>query len=174
MNGQFLGIFALNETMVAAIGIEDADGVPGDPASSPAYRLYGNGVLITNGTGSLSKLDTSTVTAATNASPIAITTSAAHGLQTGNRVVVSSVGGNTSANGNFTITRTGANTFTLDGSTGNGAYTSGGTVHVAGLYQISHSLSSGSGFEAGQTYTVRADWSLEGDTMAAHHSFLIA
>jgi hypothetical protein len=63
------------------------------------------------------------ITAATNVSPIAIT-SANHGLVTGRVIVVSGVGGNTAANGTWSITNTGTNTFTLDGSVGNGAYTS--------------------------------------------------
>ncbi|HET9165111.1 MAG TPA: phage tail protein [Candidatus Angelobacter sp.] len=71
-----------------------------------------------------------TITGATNASPIQITV-ANHGLGTGETVVVASVGGNTAANGTWVITVTGANTFTLNGSTGNGAYTSGGTATVA-------------------------------------------
>jgi hypothetical protein len=71
-----------------------------------------------------------TITGATNASPIQITI-ANHGLGTGETVVVASVGGNTAANGTWVITVTGANTFTLNGPTGNGAYTSGGTATVA-------------------------------------------
>lgn len=71
-----------------------------------------------------------TITGATNASPIQITI-ANHGLGTGETVVVASVGGNTAANGTWVITVTGANTFTLNGSTGNGAYTSGGTAAIA-------------------------------------------
>lgn len=71
-----------------------------------------------------------TITGATNASPIQITI-ANHGLGTGETVVVASVGGNTAANGTWVITVTGNNTFTLNGSTGNGAYTSGGTAVVA-------------------------------------------
>ena len=66
------------------------------------------------------------ITGATNASPIVIT-SAAHRLETGHVVEITGVGGNTAANGTWTITRVGANTFSLNGSTGNGAYTSGGT-----------------------------------------------
>jgi len=67
------------------------------------------------------------VTGATNASPIVITT-AAHGLATGDVVTVASVGGNTAANGTFRVTVVSSTTFQLDGTTGNGAYTSGGTV----------------------------------------------
>lgn len=71
------------------------------------------------------------INAATNASPIEITvTASAHRLATGDRVSISGVSGNPAANGTWTITKTAANKFTLDGSTGNGAYTSGGTVTV--------------------------------------------
>ncbi len=76
--------------------------VPAVPASS--------GVVISN---------------ATNATPIAIT-SFGHGLSTGTRVNVSGVIGNTAANGLFTVTVVDGNSFTLDGSTGNGAYGGGG------------------------------------------------
>ena len=70
---------------------------------------------------------TFTVVAATNASPIAITTSVNHGLSTGDTVAISGVGGNTNANGTFVITVTGNNSFTMNDSTGNATYTSGGT-----------------------------------------------
>lgn len=71
---------------------------------------------------------TTAITGATNASPIEIT-AVSHGLTSNTYVTVQGVGGNTAANGDtWLITRTGANTFTLTGSTGNGAYTSGGTV----------------------------------------------
>lgn len=69
-----------------------------------------------------------TVSGATNASPIVITTSTSHLFASGDTVVVADVGGNTAANGTWTITVTGPSTFSLDGSTGNGAYTSGGTA----------------------------------------------
>lgn len=62
-----------------------------------------------------------TVTGATNASPIEITTDSAHNLETGDIVVISGVGGNTNANGIWTVTKVDADQFTLDGSTGNGA-----------------------------------------------------
>lgn len=60
---------------------------------------------------------------ATNASPIVVTTTAPHGLATGAQVTISGVVGNTAANGVFTVTVTGASAFSLNGSTGNGAYT---------------------------------------------------
>lgn len=75
--------------------------------------------------------------AATNETPIKIRTQAAHGLQTGDRVTIAGVKGNTAANGTWTVTVPAsttppevpaANVFTLDGSAGNGAYTGGGYV----------------------------------------------
>jgi hypothetical protein len=65
------------------------------------------------------------ITGATNASPIVVT-STAHGFANGDVVTISKVGGNTAANGKWTIQNVAANTFELAGSTGNGAYTSGG------------------------------------------------
>lgn len=70
------------------------------------------------------------VTGATNASPIVITTSAAHGLADGQDVTIASVGGNTAANGTFTVDVLTSTTFALLQSTGNGTYTSGGTWSV--------------------------------------------
>lgn len=77
--------------------------------------------------GNESRLGALTVTGATNATPIEITTSAAHGLYTGDRVQIVGVRGNTAANGTWTITKTAASTFTLAGSVGNGAWAAGGT-----------------------------------------------
>lgn len=73
---------------------------------------------------------TATITAASNATPIAITTSAAHGFSTGNTAVITGVLGNVCANGVWTITSTGATTFTLTSSVGCAAYISGGTAYV--------------------------------------------
>lgn len=69
-----------------------------------------------------------TVAGATNASPIVITTSAAHGFATGDTVDVSGVTGNTAANGEWTIAVVNATRFSLTGSAGNGAYAGGGTA----------------------------------------------
>jgi hypothetical protein len=66
------------------------------------------------------------ITGASNAAPIVIT-SAGHGLSTGDAISVSGVAGNTAANGVFTITKVDDNSFSLNGTTGNAAYTSGGT-----------------------------------------------
>ena len=67
------------------------------------------------------------ITGATNATPIVITVTS-HGFSTGDVVNITGVGGNTAANGTWFITVVDANTFSLNGSVGNGAYTSGGVV----------------------------------------------
>lgn len=68
-----------------------------------------------------------TITGASNTSPIIITTSALHNYKNNDAVTISSVAGNTAANGTWVVTRLSDNTFSLNGSTGNGTYTSGGT-----------------------------------------------
>jgi hypothetical protein len=74
------------------------------------------------------------ITSASNAppAPIVITTATPHGLQSGAQVSISGVGGNTAANGTFTITVKDPTTFILNGSKGNGNWTSGGMVAVNG------------------------------------------
>src|SRR5574344_349995 len=69
------------------------------------------------------------VSNATNATPIVIT-AVAHPFITGDKVQISGVGGNTAANGTFTITNIGTDTFSLDGSVGNGAFTTNGTAII--------------------------------------------
>jgi membrane protease YdiL (CAAX protease family) len=68
------------------------------------------------------------VAAATNTTPIEVTTSGDHGFATGDTVVVDGVEGNTAANGSWTATVRSDTTLVLDGSEGSGAYAGGGTV----------------------------------------------
>lgn len=99
------------------------------------YRVLGFSVIGSTGLNYDTTFRTLTVSGATNATPIQITTSTAHGLTSGTQgVFISGVGGNTNANGNWTIDVTGSNTFTLRGSSGNAAFTSGGTVTAGFLY----------------------------------------
>lgn len=72
---------------------------------------------------------TKEITGATNATPIVLTI-VGHGRSTGDRLHVLNVGGNTAANGNWTITKLTDDTLSLDSSVGNGAYTSGGTAYI--------------------------------------------
>lgn len=89
----------------------------------------GNGTFIFAGTLSIPTfLQGPLVGNASNTTPIEITTTTNHGFTTGDQVWIVGVGGNTAANGNWSITVTGLASFTLDTSAGNGAWTSGGRV----------------------------------------------
>lgn len=68
------------------------------------------------------------ITHITNFNPGAVTTGEPHNLVTGQEVIISGVGGMTQVNGQtFTITNTGANSFTIGvDTTAYGVYTSGG------------------------------------------------
>lgn len=77
------------------------------------------------------------VSGASQANPCSITATA-HEFMTGDIVELSGIGGMTELNGNqYTITKTGANTFTLDGvnSSAYGAYSSPGTATLKGIPQ---------------------------------------
>lgn len=73
------------------------------------------------------------IASSTNASPIQVTTSTAHGLNTGDSAfivghLVNTAANNTAANPSWTITRVSDTVFTLDGSTGNGVGVATGNV----------------------------------------------
>lgn len=70
------------------------------------------------------------ITGATDATPIVITTAAAHGLTTGDKVAITRVGGNGAANGHWTVTVLTTTTFSLTDSDGDGTYTGGGRVYA--------------------------------------------
>jgi len=60
--------------------------------------------------------------------PIAVTTSAEHGLTSGAWISIAGATGNTAVNGTWSITVTTPTAFTLTGSTGNGIYAGAGIV----------------------------------------------
>jgi len=66
---------------------------------------------------------TKNITAVTTADPIVVTTANAHGVSNGDNVTVELVGGNTAANGTWTVANVTATTFELVGGVGNGTYT---------------------------------------------------
>jgi hypothetical protein len=169
---QFVGFIALADDFFTALVVRNTSGTPSVPDATPTYRVYGESGLMTNGTGSAAALNTGVVTAASNAAPIVIT-SVAHGLNTGTRVTVASVGGNTAANGTFIVTRVSNDTFSLDGSTGNGAYTSGGTWKVTGLFSVGFTVTAGNGFEAGKTYSVIASYAVSSTSLVQQFTFVV-
>lgn len=147
----FVGFVTLGDNLLARVLTRDGD-TPKDSTSNPAVRVYGPEGLMQNSDVNATHVDTGSITGASNASPIVVT-SAGHNLATGTRVTISGVGGNTAANGDFQITVIDADTFSLDGSTGNGAYTSGGSWHVTGLYEYTIEATAANGYEEGETYT---------------------
>lgn len=85
----------------------------------------------------IAQSDTGTVTDATAATPVVITTDADHGLTTGDTVEISGVGGNVDANGVFSVTVLSSTTFELDDSSSESAYTGGGEW-ISGVETITY------------------------------------
>ena len=169
----FFGFVTLDTTLKGSAITRSSTKVPTNGDALPTYRVYGPNGLMTSGTGTTSFRNTASVTGATNATPIVIT-SVAHGLTTGTRVTITGVGGNTAANGSFIITRVSADTFSLDGSVGNGAYTSGGTWNVSGLYLISHSIAAADGYEAGTSYSILVSYAISSTSGGDVYEFIAA
>lgn len=84
------------------------------------------------GSAPTTKSGTKTITGATNASPIVITATA-HGFADFDCINQTGVLGNTAANGLWCIRTIDANSYSLLGSTGNAAYTSGGSAAAAAV-----------------------------------------
>lgn len=112
----------------------------GTPGTVPDADPFLQGLI---GQAGSVKSGTATVSAASNASPIAITTSAAHSFEDNDVVSVSGVGGNTAANGIWAIHVVDSTHFELIGSTGNAAYTTGGSISQAVVkYSLSDNIPS--------------------------------
>lgn len=85
------------------------------------------GVVLPDGT-SRDAADAIDIASSTNATPIQVNTSAAHGLSTGDLVFIADHATNTAANGLWPVTVVDADSFTLDDSVGNGVGGATGTV----------------------------------------------
>lgn len=92
---------------------------------STANSTFNSGIYLITGFEALNLTVQST--SGNLVTPITITTTTNHGLSTGQTVTISGVTGNTNANGTWTITVTGLNTFTIP-ATGNGTGSSGSVV----------------------------------------------
>lgn len=145
--GSLFGNVSYQRTMRAAqdkgflinndnLGLNDAGTLTFQRGSMDRTRLssdYFNGLRIGQPNTTLPDL---TITGATNATPIEITTSTAHGMADGDMVEIWGVTGNTAANGYWKIDSTAADKFTLYRafeigdlpSSGNGTYAVGGTA----------------------------------------------
>lgn len=168
----FAGIVEQGEDITLTFLVKNSSGVPVQADAAPRYRVYGPEGLVAGQVGDSSERDTGVVTDATNASPIVVSSSG-HGLETGDRVTISGVTGNLAANGTFFVTKVNGDSFSLDGSTGNGAYGSGGTWRVTGLYKVTISATAGNGFEKGETYTVYVSGTVSAAAWGDLLSFLV-
>lgn len=169
----FHGIATLGDTIVLDVLVKNSSNVPINLDAQPTFRVYDSNGLVTNQTGSGSFRDTGSITGATNASPIVIT-STAHGLVTGDRVTITGVGGNTNANTTTTITKVDADSFSLDGVAGNASYTSGGTWNVTGLYKVSLDMTEANGYDAGVLYSVLIEGEISSTAWASLEKIFIA
>jgi hypothetical protein len=95
---------------------------------APIYNTGVNATWTSVQQRGISPFGTQAITGATNAAPIVVTTSLAHGYSTGDVIQLSGATGNTAANGIWKVTVTNSTTFSLDDSSGNGAYGASGVI----------------------------------------------
>lgn len=172
----FSGYVQLEDTLKLVVLLRDPTQVPVNPDSlaNARFRVYGPaGVVSGYAVGATPTYkDSGSVTAASNANPIVIT-SVAHGLDNNFLVTVAGVGGNTAANGTFTVANKATDTFELSGSTGNGDYTTGGTWNVTGLLLLTIDATAANGFEAGYTYDVLLECAVGAVNTAVRSTFIV-
>lgn len=125
------------EITVAGITFTDPTGsgtLTGNPNTNSGTINYATGAIVLNFSPTINF--SGTITGITNANPGQVT-SAAHHLTTGAQVTINGVGGMIQVNGQtYTITNTGANTFTIGvDTTAFGVYTSGGEWTLTTLSQ---------------------------------------
>lgn len=166
----FGGYVQLDATFQGTLLVTDASGTPVNTDALPTFRVYGPDGFVKEGTTSFR--DSASITNATNASPIVVT-STDHGLTTGAMVTITGVTGNTAANGTFRVTRIDSNTFSLDGSSGDGAYISGGTWNVTGLYGFSVDATGVDGYEAGESYEAQFIYDVSSVTQSQLQTFQV-
>jgi hypothetical protein len=166
----FSGYVKLDETFVGTLLVTNADLTPVNADALPTFRSYGPDGFVKAGTTTFRH--SGTITNATNATPIAITSNN-HGLTTGSYITIAGVTGNTAANGTFTVTKVDNNTFTLDASVGNGSYTTGGSWNMAGLYAYTIVASGIDGYESGEVYEVQFIYDLATVKQSQLHTFQV-
>jgi surface protein len=111
------------------------------PVKTPITINFGSAKYTagsTEGRALLSRtLGTKAITGAVNnGSGLIRITSTAHGLNTGNKILISGIVGTTEANNAFNVTVINANTLDLQGSTFTNTYISGGTIQVGNGWVI--------------------------------------
>lgn len=164
----FIGFVDLEADLTGSMLVVDTSGTPINADALPKFRVYGPHGFVESGT--VAFKDSDSVAGATNASPIVIT-STEHRLTTGTRVTITGVAGNDAANGTWVITRIDADTFSLTGSTGDGAYTSGGTWNVTGLYEYEIDAAGVSAYEKNECYQILFTYAISSTQKGQLHSF---
>ena len=167
----FAGFVEMDSTILIPLVTEDA-GTATDADSLPLFRVYGDSGLLASAGGTCAFKDAGSVSDASNASPIVIS-STGHNLSTGMRITVVGVLGNTAANNTWSIIRIDGNSFSLTGSTGNGAYAGAGTWHVTGLYDASVTPTIATQFASGQSFTVVVNAIMGGDVLPQSFTFVV-
>lgn len=95
------------------------------------------------------------ISGATNATPVVYTTTAAHGYTTGQVVNTKYILGNTGANAFGAVTVLSATTFSIAGSVGSGAYTSGGICWNTDLGEVGEAAGGNGSGTTGSQVTQR-------------------
>lgn len=150
----------ISNCVAAAIAPGDAIRIMGTPAATSlgiTAAWTGGGLLATK-----------SITSSTNATPIAVTITS-HGYATGDTVIIAGHTTNTNANGTWEITSTGANTFTLDSSTGNGVGGASGTARQvnSGRITLASALTANiASFANRGSATARAAWTASANVTA--------
>lgn len=160
-------LVTLDGTLNGVLQVVNSSDTPLNSDALPTFQVYGPSGSVETGTCSL--LHNGSVTTASNASPIVVA-STAHGLNTGQIVTVADCTANTAANGTFIVTRVNANSFSLDGSTGNGSGIDG-TWNVAGAYRYSITAMGVDGYEVSENYSVIFSYALSSTNTAQKHTF---
>ena len=168
----FKGFIDEGQTAILYIDTATADGVPVDPDAAPAYTVFGQSGPIAATTGVALGVQSGTVTGASNATPIVVT-SVAHGLATGSVVTITGAVGNTAANGTFTVTALTADTFSLNGSTGNGVWSAGGSWRLISLWRVLLAGAAVAALGAGQLYTLVVTWAVGGFARVRTYTFAV-
>lgn len=153
-------IDASADRIIPIASANPSTGAAQDADAAPTFRIYSETGAIANDT--CDTLDEGVITNVTAASP-AVVTSEDHGLVSGMTLVIAGVGGVSGVNGTRKITVINPDSFSLDGTTGTGAYTSGGEWHVPGLYKATLDSVIRDTLEPGKSYTLIAYGEFSGD-----------
>jgi len=130
----FAGTYTSGGTAELLSSAYARDGAFPLPALSGSFKVCQDTIILGQGrTSQITAGKISVSGAVNNGSGLVRLTVVNHGLNTGNKVTVASVGGVSAANGTWKITRVDENRFDLQGSTFAGTYTSGGNLIRKGL-----------------------------------------